>query len=201
MNSDKELRVPYMASVSWYADWLAERLGWEVSLQDVDRRDLNRCKILGANGLQTLSVPIDGGGRNLRLPYKQIGVSEHGSWRRVHWGAIFSAYGRTPYFEHYEHLLSPIWAKPWISLAELNRAIHDVVVSIILTPEMESQLRKDISQACRVATDYSDYWQINRVKDGFVSDLSIMDLLFSLGPQAIFHLLHTLIDRGVNFQS
>ena len=201
MNSDKELIIPYMASVGWYADWLAERLGRQVASQDVDRRDLNRCKILGANGLQTLSVPIDGGGRNLRLPYKQIGVSEHGSWRRVHWGAIFSAYGRAPYFEHYEHLLAPIWAKPWISLADLNQAIHEVVISIILTPGMESQLRKDIDRACVIAADYSDYWQINSVKDGFVADLSIVDLLLSLGPQSIFHLLHKLIDRRVIFQS
>ena len=190
-----------MASVGWYAYWLAERLGRQVASQDVDCRDLNRCKILGANGLQTLSVPIDGGGRNLRLPYKQIGVSEHGSWRRVHWGAIFSAYGRAPYFEHYEHLFSPIWSRPWASLAELNQAIHEVVISIILSPEIESQLRKDIDRACVVAADYSAYWQINSVKDGFVADLSIVDLLFSLGPQSIFHLLHTIIDRRVISQS
>ena len=200
MNNDCELIIPYMASVGWYADWLAKRLGRQVAWQDVDRRDLNRCKILGANGLQTLSVPIDGGGRNLRLPYKQIGVSEHGSWRRVHWGAIFSAYGRAPYFEHYEHLFSPIWEKPWTSLAELNQSIHEVVVSIILTPEIESQLRKDIDRACAVAADYSDYWQISSAKDGFVADLSIVDLLFSLGPQSIFHLLHKLIDKGTNSQ-
>ena len=66
---------------------------------------------------------------------------------------------------------------------------------------MESQLRKDIDRACVIAADYSAYWQINSVNDGFVADLSIIDLLFSLGPQSIFHLLHTIIDRRVIFQS
>ena len=185
--------VPYMASVDWYADLLAQRLGLRQEATVVATADLNRGRIMGANGLQTLSVPIAGGGRNLRRPFATIGVSEHGSWRRVHWGAIFSAYGRTPYFEHYEHLFRPIWSHPWERLSDLNEALHRVITEIVFSAEIIDALPSDRAELERLSSDYADYWQLSRAKDGFVDGLSAIDMVFSLGPQSVFHLLHRVL--------
>lgn len=186
---ESSLTIPYAAPVGWYVAWLGEQLDF-APRPDYPCVELNRCYVAGANGLQILSVPIRGGSRNLHRPYEEIEVSEHGSWRRVHWGAIFSAYGRTPYFEHYEHLLRPIWSHPWPGLSELNNEIHRIVSEIIFPSGMQLKI-DDVLK--RVTADYAFYWQIDSITNSFQPDLSVLDLIFSLGPQAIFHLLHPLI--------
>ena len=45
--------VPYMASVDWYADLLAQRLGLRQEASVVATADLNRGRIMGANGATT----------------------------------------------------------------------------------------------------------------------------------------------------
>lgn len=194
--TEDRLVVPYAAPIEWYVDWLGLQLGLTENIDSPVGKELNRCRIMGANRLQTLSVPIEGGSRNLRLPYDKIMVSEHGSWRRVHWGAIFSAYGRAPYFEHYQHLFQTIWAHPWSSLSALNNAIHRLISEIILPADIRQSLPHDIITLKSITDDYERYWQFNRTKDGFVGNLSALDMVFSLGPQAIFHLINALIKRN-----
>ena len=57
----------------------------------------NRCLIATANGVQALTVPIeryDGA----KCPMRDIRISDHGEWRHLHWNAIVSAYGESPFF-------------------------------------------------------------------------------------------------------
>lgn len=194
--AEDRLIVPYAAPIEWYVDWLGLQLGLTENIDSSVGKEINRCRIMGANGLQILSVPIEGGGRNLRLPYDKIMVSEHGNWRRVHWGAIFSAYGRTPYFEHYQHLFQQIWAQPWSNLSDLNNAIHRQLSRIILPSDVVNTLPHDLSELQSIAADYNQYWQFSKKEVGFVGNLSALDMVFSLGPQAIFHLIDALVKRG-----
>jgi len=70
----------------------------------------NRCRIAGSNGRIDLNIPIEGG-RDQRSPMKDLKISYREDWQRKHWGAIFSAYGRSPWFEHYHEELKNLYEK------------------------------------------------------------------------------------------
>ena len=62
----------------------------------------NRCAILNAAGRQNLIIPIIHGAT--KTPVGQIQVDDTKKWRSHHWKSIHTAYGKSPYFEYYEHL-------------------------------------------------------------------------------------------------
>ena len=183
------MEIPYLAPVEWYAGYLSALMrNEEISLL-TDRRILNRCRIVGANGEQTLSVPIVGGGKILKRHIKEkILLSEHGNWRHLHWGAIFSAYGKAPFFEHYAPLIEPLYAREFSCLQELNEAFHKEILKILKIDELKDYC-SDIDKSCLS----TQYYQIRADKFGFMPGLSILDLVFNMGSESIFVLLaHTI---------
>ena len=92
------------------------------------RHSHHRYRIDGPNGVQTLTVPLVGSTNNMMTPLKDVLISEHGDWRRLHWGALFSAYGRTPYFDYAADDLSRVIHGSQRYLHEFNRQLHEVIV-------------------------------------------------------------------------
>ena len=179
------MEIPYLASVEWYAGYLSAFLRDEELQPLTDHRMLNRCRIIGANGEQTLSVPIVGGGKILKRQSKtEILLSEHGNWRHLHWGAIFSAYGNAPFFEHYAPIFEPLFSQDFSCLRELNEAFHNEILKILKINEL-----KDYCLTINKSAFSTEYYQIRADKFGFISRLSILDLIFNMGPQSIFVLL------------
>ena len=99
------LSTPYFGPVQWYqklhrADAvLIEQ--WE-SFQKQTYR--NRCLIATTQGIQALTVPVV---RNESPLIKDIRISDHGNWRHLHWNALQSAYGESPFFEYYQDDIRP----------------------------------------------------------------------------------------------
>ena len=101
----------------------------------------NRCLIATANGVQALTVPIekyDGA----KCAMRDIRVSDHGEWRHLHWNAIVSAYGESPFFDYYADDLRPFFERKWEFLFDFNTEITmklcellDVRPDISLTDE------------------------------------------------------------------
>ena len=94
---------------------------------------LNRhhCVIASANGPQTLTVPTeryDG----LKCPMRDIRISDHGNWRHLHWQALVSAYGETPFFEYYADDLRPYFEeRRWTYLLDFNLDIMHTLCSLL----------------------------------------------------------------------
>lgn len=182
--------IPYLGSISLYAKWLHASL-CDSPTPQLEPKSLNRTLVAGANGLQRLSVPIEGGSRNLNLPFSQIALSEHGNWRRVHWGAIFSAYGRAPFFEHYEAIFRPVWERAWPTLSELNIALHERILHILFSGvSLQSLKEMHYTLSPQLLADYASYPQLGKSDSAPSPDLAIIDAIFALGPHTIFHLLH-----------
>ncbi|NBX38501.1 MAG: hypothetical protein EBR54_03680 [Flavobacteriia bacterium] len=59
----------------------------------------NRCEILGASGIQPLTVPICH--EKGKQAMNDLRVDDSKNWRKTHWKSLVTAYGRSPYFEHY----------------------------------------------------------------------------------------------------
>ena len=151
----------------------------------------NRTIILMANGLQTLTVPLVGG-RGSKTLFDELEISYAENWIAKHKMALQSAYAKSPYYEFYmpyfENILD---AKPLL-LLDLNKAIIKEIVRLL-------KFKKEVIESEDMTTinfipnqfdnSLPEYPQVFRYKSPFQSDLSILDLLFCLGPRSSDYLL------------
>ena len=172
----------------------------------------NRCVIATAQGLQTLSVPVEAPSSAAlsKTAIKDVRISDHGKWRTEHWNALQSAYGESPFFEYYEDDIRPFFEQRWTFLLDFNMAITgkmcellDIHPNISLTtaymmvPSSSENTDGivDFRTSIRPKHPLPDadfvlrpYYQVFREKFGFQPNLSVLDLLFNMGNESIFYL-------------
>jgi len=186
----------------------------------------NRCVIATANGVQALTVPVEHTNlspltSHLSPLVKDLRISDHNQWRRVHWNALQSAYSESPFFEYYVDDLHPFFEKKYAFLLDFNEAIRQKICELIdihphvvhssqfIVHNYEPQPAQNNYELCTMnyeliadfrevinakhpqpdaEFDAKTYWQVFQHKHGFLSNLSILDLLFNMGPESIFYL-------------
>jgi hypothetical protein len=165
----------------------------------------NRLFIEGANGTQVLSIPIekDPG----KVPTRDVRLSEHGNWRHQHWYAIRSTYNNTPFFEFYEDDFAPFFEQRHEFLFDFCEGLRRLVCELIgFNPDVEltSEYRpteqieaagdRDFRELIHPKRDCATadpefrivpYYQLFAQKHGFTPNLSIIDLLFNMGPESL----------------
>ena len=129
------LSTTYFGPVQWYQKlYRSEEVQieqWE-SFQKQTYR--NRCLIATTQGVQALTVPVE---RNSQLStlnsqlIKNVRISDHGNWRHLHWNAIISAYGESPFFEYYQDDIRPFFEKKWEFLLDFNEAIREKMCELL----------------------------------------------------------------------
>ena len=161
----------------------------------------NRCMIATTNGLQALTVPIEKPAQDKCL-MRDVRISDHGNWRHLHWNALCSAYGESPFFEFYADDLRPFFERKYAFLYDFNMAITECMCSLLdirpclkPTDEYAKGVSNDFRDAIRPKHPLPDaaftpqpYYQVYARKHGFLPNLSILDLLFNMGNEAIFYL-------------
>lgn len=167
----------------------------------------NRCVIATTNGRQALTVPVERGDTGLM---RDVRISDHGNWRHLHWHALMTAYNESPFFEFYADDLRPFYEKKWTYLYDYNMEttakvceLLDIHPNIIPTEEYISLLapsspfssNNDFREAINPKHPAEDkdfvakeYYQVYGRKHGFMPNLSILDLLFNMGPEGIYML-------------
>ncbi len=244
------LTTTYFGPVQWYQK-LVRYDRCIIEQHDTFQKQTyrNRCVIATANGLQALTVPVehqlpaaDDGTRRAAC-VKDVRISDHAQWRRVHWNALSSAYSESPFFDYYADDLHDFFSRRYDYLIDLNEAIRQTVCSLIdlhpavslsseftavapgsrsadVTQQEKKISHRDNSVTCREKKlSYGDnfvtcrdtvadfrqtisakhpgddpefearpYWQVFGRRYGFQPNLSILDLLFCMGPEAIFYL-------------
>ena len=195
------LSTTYFGPIQWYQKlYRAESVQierWE-SFQKQTYR--NRCIIATTNGPQALTVPIE---RQFTINcIKDIRISDHGNWRHLHWNALQSAYGESPFFDYYQDDIRPFFEQRWDYLLDFNEAIRkkmcellDIQPKVDYSKEFTVNYMKDYRMAIRPKNPEPDpdftpkrYYQVYEQKHGFLPNLSILDLLFNMGPESIFYL-------------
>lgn len=168
--------------------------GWE-HFQKMTYR--NRYRISGANNPILLTVPLTSG-REQHLPMREVAIYNHDRWQVQHWRTLVSVYRRTPYFDHYEHSLQPLFETPYTLLAQFNLAAMQWVKQQLRLPFTIQETQSYVGEYPPEITDIRNtkvtvsppqYHQVFEDRIGFQPDLSILDLLFSEGPGAIQLLL------------
>ena len=164
----------------------------------------NRCLIATANGVQALTVPIERY-EGAKCPMRDIRISDHGEWRHLHWNAIVSAYGESPFFDYYADDLRPFFERKWEFLFDFNMEIAmklcellDVRPDISFTDSYDDAAEinaDDFRDAIRPKHPLPDpsfeprpYYQVYAQRHGFQPNMSALDLLCNEGPEGIFYL-------------
>ena len=130
----------------------------------------------------------------------EVLVSEHCNWRHQHWEALKSAYGMSPFFDYYQDDIRPFFdeevfrANNWQRLFDYNLAIMRKMLDLIgVKKEIKlTSLPPTPQQGGRVVHVPVNvpvhYYQTFQKRHGFIPGLSILDLLFNEGPEAILYL-------------
>lgn len=163
----------------------------------------NRCTIAAPDGELPLSIPTVKPDTP-KCPMKDIRISDHGNWRHLHWNAIESAYNSTPFFEYYKEDFRPFYEKKYEFLIDFNEELCRMICELIgLHPNMErteayktdfTSDETDFRERIHPKKDFhiedpefvaKPYYQVFEQKLGFIPNLSIIDLLFNMGPESL----------------
>jgi hypothetical protein len=193
----------YLAPIAYYSHLFKAGNAW-IEINDNYRKQSyrNRCNIAGANGILSLSIPVEKPSA-MKGKMKDVRIADHGNWRHLHWNAILSAYNSTPYFRYYEEDLHPFFEKRFDFLLDFNEQLRQLICRLIgiETPvtypseyvETYSPDVWDLREAIhpKKEPDYScrPYYQVFAGKNGFISNLSIIDLLFNMGNETRLYLI------------
>ena len=151
----------------------------------------NRCYIYGSNGKLRLTVPKK---RNTieKQPMNEIKICYAEKWQKKHWKAILSSYNSSPYFKYYENDLHHIFQQKEKYLIELNAKINSIILKILDHNIKTIKTNYNYKQKSNIDLRnhnwdqdiIKQYDQVFMEKHGFITNLSILDLIFNLGPES-----------------
>ena len=161
----------------------------------------NRCYIYASLGKLQMNVPII---RTHDLINKQktkdTKVDNDYAWQKRQLKTLQAAYRSSPYYEFYEDDIMHIFEKKHTFLQDLNIKTHEFILdalqeSISFTKTTEYLKEPSINDSRILATpkfkpsfEFKAYTQVFDDKFGFIPNLSILDLIFMEGPNAISYL-------------
>lgn len=160
----------------------------------------NRCDIVGANGVLSLSVPIVKV-HNKKTAVKDILIDYATDWQKQHLRSIVSAYKNSPYFDYYFHKIEPIFENNEKFLLDLNNKTMQIAIDIIGIKESIEYSTQYIDSSVGKTADYREiispkkrvgdsgyvdieYYQVFSEKMEFNPNMSILDLIFCEGKGA-----------------
>jgi len=185
----------YLASLEYYS--LIARAGEvEIPATDVFKKQTyrNRCYVLSANGVLPLVVPVN---CTAGMRIQDVTIDQNQRWRKDHWGAICSAYGRAPFFDDFSDNFQSSLHKGYKFLIDLNRDLLDLTLKLL-------QLNVNVTYAKKsFQSNEENFLDVILPKESFVdrkiyspvkysqlfgkefhANMSIIDLLMCEGPNS-----------------
>ena len=187
----------YFPCISYMAQFLADDAP-VIEIFDTFHKQTyrNRCHVMTANGVQMLSVPVKQVNGNHTMT-KDMVISTVEPWQQVHRRCLESAYMSSPYFEHYYRYISPIFEQRFERLIDLNDASLTAILKmlkvkkeIVHTSDYVKETDDDfrnvfVKRPIDNPSPITPYYQVFENKFPFAPDLSVLDLIFNEGPEAM----------------
>ena len=159
----------------------------------------NRCFIYTANGKHLLSVPIQHP-KGVKQKTKDVKIDYKDDWNKLHLKTLQTTYNSSPFFEFYIDELKPILEKQYSFLSDLNLDAHEFIMEALqlkipTTNTREYLKETDVVDLRKLAIakkeqlyNFDRYIQGFNTSQGFLPNLSILDLIFMEGPNALNYL-------------
>jgi len=188
MSSEKHVLPFYLfPPIEWWLLYLNHRCEIEIHESWIKQTYRNRYEICGPNGRMNLIVPTV---KKSRTSFADTQIDSRESWQVHHYRSLEASYNRSPYFEFYKDELNELFEGAVGSLLDFNeKALRWIMNKLEI--EREVQFTTDflreypLDHRTQDLTHFDgEYLQVFQEKLGFVNGLSILDLLFNLGPSA-----------------
>ena len=175
----------------------ANNILFEVSDNYQKQTFRNRTYVYGANGKLGLFIPVIHSHKNREL-FKDVKISYESNWMDLHLKSLQSAYRSSPYFEYFEDDFIKLYSEKEKFLADFNiKCIR--LISSLLDLDLDYKISgeyvektndiidlRDLSNARKEKKiDTPKYIQVFESKHGYINNLSIIDLIFSEGPNSV----------------
>lgn len=201
MNMEKiVLSTAYLPTIEYFAFIAKSEVFFLEGCETFQKQSYrNRAYILTAGGVQSLILPTRHDTqrcciRDVRIDYKD-------KWQLKHWRAIETAYSGTPYFLYYKDFLYPFFEKKYDFLFDYNTELTMALLKLLKIKKVPAitetyinmyedalDLRSELHPKRENLIESRPYPQIFSDRQPFADRLSVIDLLFNLGPEALQHL-------------
>lgn len=197
------LSTAYLAPVEYYVKLYHYDRVWVEGFDHYAKQTYrNRCVIAAADGPLALTIPTEKGEAD-KLLTRDVRISDHGNWRRVHWNAFEAAYRHSPFFDYYADEFHRFFEQRYTFLTDFNDALcRWVCEQVGLQPdicpttvyEAATAGKEDFRERIHPKKDYRTtdpdfvpvvYYQVFDARNGFLPNLSVADLLFNMGPESL----------------
>jgi len=195
------LSTAYLGPIQYYSKLLRYKDVYvEINDNFVKQTYRNRCKIYGANGIVQLSIPVKKSAPKTKVKDLQIDYATN--WQKIHWKSIESAYRSSPFFEFYADYFIPFYKTRYHYLIEFNSLLQELVLENLGINKLVKYTQEYSTVEIADTDDFRElihpkrntqdndfiglrYNQVFIEKYGFKNNLSIIDLIFNEGPNAI----------------
>jgi hypothetical protein len=186
----------YFPSISHYiamANADAVTLEMEDNFQKQTNR--NRMYIYSPNGIQLLNIPIKHS-KDTHQKIQDVKLETAFDWQKQHFKSLEAAYRTSPFFEYFEDDLLPIFTTKHTFLMDLNLQTMELVSKCLgmnFNPNKTTEYFHEVPDhedfrylinGKKDTTQIEPYTQVFEEKQGFLNNLSILDLLFNEGRYA-----------------
>lgn len=179
----------------------SERIVFEMEDNFQKQTNRNRTYIYSPNGIQLLNIPVKHS-KETHQKTKEIRIENDFNWQKQHFKSLEAAYRTSPFFEFFEDEIRPIFEKKHHFLMDLNfetmefatkclRMKLDYGTTTEYFHEVDSNEMLDFRNLVDGKKDQSQfesYTQVFDDKHGFLSNLSVLDLLCNEGKYALDYL-------------
>lgn len=202
------LHPTYLGHIMQYAYYVqAEQVYFEFYDNFQKQSYRSRVKIATATGVLQLYIPIIHSKQpEGRQRTQDVRIENKFHWQRDHWRSLKVAYQTSPFFEYYEDSFYPLYHKEFDKLLDFNLACHEVILECLQLEKgyipTTSYQKEPVYRDCRFLAKakkepsypLNHYHQLFANKHGFLSNLSIVDLLFNEGTNALTYLEGVVLD-------
>lgn len=164
---------------------------------DKRAKSTHRFTIADTRGALNVTIPIVHPERHHGTLLSDIMLSDHSPWWTTAMTALESAYGRTPYFEFYADDFAPLFdaGRVGTPLVDFCRDLDNVVCRLVGLSQPRyghvdgiAEDAVDMRRGVPQIEDFRRYYQVRADKLGFFPHMSVVDLLFNLGPESLLYL-------------
>ena len=187
------------ANVCWYS-WLfhAGKVTIDIGEHYQKQTWRNRFDIAGPNGSFACTLTVRGQ-KGIKTPMHAIETIDDG-WRQTLTRTLATTYSPAPFFEHYWPQLELLLEAETKNLAEFNKltlewALEalDIAPNIVFSNEYvePDAMTLDLRDAFKPSKSHIKtpvYQQVFSDRCGYIDNLSIIDLIMNLGPEAYLYL-------------